>query len=226
MAGVLALSALAGCSGANDRESKPEELLAAAKAKLDAASSARFVLTSANVPEDTASLVGGKGVLARPAKFRGELQVSLGNNVANVSVISVDGTVYAKLPFATTYAETDPKRFGIGDPGALMDPDNGVSNLLVKASKVELADRTRIGNEVVQQITGQVPGQLVADLLVTADATKPVDAIFALTEKTGEVRRVALTGPFFRADLNSTLTVVLDRYGEKVSITAPDVASP
>lgn len=225
VAAVFALAAIAGCSGGGDADSDPKELLATAKEKLDAASSVRFVLTSANVPEGSASLIGGEGVLARPAKFRGDLRVSIGSTTAEVSVISVGGTVYAKLPFASAYAKTEPTRFGIGDPGALMDPDTGLSTLLVKARKLELADRARIGKEVVQEVKGQVPGQLVADLLVTADASKPVAAVFAVTEKTGEVRRVVLTGPFFREGVNSTLTVVLDRYSEKVSITAPDVAS-
>jgi hypothetical protein len=35
------------------------------------------------------------------------------------------------------------------------------------------------------------------------------------------LRQVRLTGPFFQKGKDSTFTLVLDRYGEKVSISAP-----
>jgi lipoprotein LprG len=223
---VLAALALASCSDSSASSDDPRELLAEAKRQLDAAPSARFVLTTAEVPTGTASLIGGKGVLARPAKFQGELNVRIGQGTATVSLISVDGDVFAKLPFATTYSQTDPARFGLGDPGALMDPDKGVSTLLVKATNPKLGEKTRLGSEVLQEVRAKLPGRLIGDLLVNADPAKAVAATFGLAEPKGEVRRVTLVGPFFRSDVNSTLTIVLDRYGEKVTITAPDVASP
>ena len=51
----------------------------------------------------------------------------------DLKVISVDGTVYAQLPFAASYSVVDPAQFGIGDPGALLAPDTGISQLLAKA---------------------------------------------------------------------------------------------
>lgn len=223
---LLALVGSSGCRDSGAPAATPRELLADSKRQLDAASSARFVLTTAGVPAGTASLIGGRGVLARPAKFQGELNVRIGQGTATVSIISVDGNVFAKLPFAASYSETDPERFGLGDPGELMDPDKGLSTLLVKATGAKLGRKTRIGGEVVQEVVAQVPGDVVADLLVSANPEKPVSATFALAEPKGEVRRVTLVGPFFQPDVNSTLTIVLDRYGEKVTITTPEVASP
>lgn len=223
---VFAVFTLSGCRDSAAPETTPRELLADAKRQLDAASSARFVLTTSGVPAGTASLIGGRGVLARPAKFKGELNVRIGQGTATVSLISVDGTVYAKLPFAATYAQTDPERFGLGDPGDLMDPNKGVSTLLVKAKGAKLGKKKRVGSEVLQVVTAQVPGELVADLLVSADPARPVKATFGLAAPKGEVRRVTLVGPFFQRDVDSTLNIVLDRYGEKVTITAPDAAAP
>lgn len=222
---LLGIVALAGCSADAAPKATAADRLAKAKRKLDAASSARFVLTTANVPAGGTALVGGKGVLARPAKFRGDFDVRQDAASATVSIISVGGTVYVKLPFATAYREADLRQFGLADPGKLMDPDTGLSTLLVKAKGAKLGRKTRIAGEVVQEVAGRVPGRLVADLLVNAEPARPVAAKFALTEKTGEVRRVMLTGPFFKAGVSSSLTIVLDRYGEKVTITAPDVAS-
>lgn len=223
---LLAVSGVSGCSKDAAPEVTAAERLAQAKRKLDAASSARFTLTTDQVPESGPALVGGEGVMARPRKFQGDLDVRLGAGTATVSVISVDGKVFAKLPFASAYARTDLKQFGLGDPGELMDPDSGLSTLLVRAENAKFGGKSRINGEVVQEISATAPGEVVADLLVSADPTKPVAANFALTEDTGELRRVTLTGPFFKAGVNSIITVVLDGYGEKVTITAPDVASP
>jgi lipoprotein LprG len=41
---------------------------------------------------------------------------------------------------------------------------------------------------------------------------------------TGQLRRAVLKGPFFAKGKDSTFTLVLDRYGEQVSISAPAVS--
>ena len=48
----------------------------------------------------------------------------------DLAVVSVDGTVYAQLPFTSTFSVVDPAAFGFGDPGALLDPETGISQLL------------------------------------------------------------------------------------------------
>jgi lipoprotein LprG len=39
--------------------------------------------------------------------------------------------------------------------------------------------------------------------------------------ESNELRRAVLTGPFFAPDTDSTYTLVLDRYGQQVDISAP-----
>jgi hypothetical protein len=200
------------------------KLLARAKATVDAASSAHFTITSAHVPSGGAALLGGEGIAARPGKFKGALQVSLAGNRATVEVISTDGKVYAKLPFAAGFAITDPAQFGFADPGKFMDPATGVSNLLVKATRAKLTKKSRIGSDVVQQVTASIPGSIVQDLLTSADPSKPVAATFSIVEKSGQLRRAVVTGPFFQKGVSSTFTIDLDRYGEKVEIRAPSTS--
>jgi lipoprotein LprG len=43
---------------------------------------------------------------------------------------------------------------------------------------------------------------------------------YALTDA-NQVRQVTITGPFFGAGTTSTYTLVLDRYGEPVTISKP-----
>jgi len=222
---AVVVSLLAGCSGGDSgngaSDSGAKKLLASAKEVIDAADSAHFTITSADVPEGGTALVGGEGSAARPGQFEGSLEVSFGGTTATVEVISTDGTVYAKLPFSSAYAETDPAQFGFGDPGLFMDPDEGVSNLLVEATGARLTGTSRIGSEVVQDVEASIPGTVVRDLLVSADPKMPVDATFSIVTESGELRRAVVTGPFFDKDVESTFTIVLDRYGEEVDIRAP-----
>jgi LppX_LprAFG lipoprotein len=216
---AVAAVVLAGCSGGSE-ESAPD-LLARAKTVLDDASSAHFVLASENPPSSGTALLGGEGDLARPASFEGTLQVQAAGGSLDLEVVSVDGTVYAQLPFTSGFSEVDPGQFGFGDPGALLDPDTGISQLLAEAQGAELGEERRVDGEVVREVTARLPGQLVADLLTSQDPEQDVDARFAVATDSGELRRAELTGPFFAADEDATFTLELSDFGADVEITAP-----
>ena len=220
---VLAVPVLTGCGGeASDEESAPE-LLARAKTTLDDASSAHFVLDSEGAPESGTLLVGGEGHLARPAAFEGTLKVRALGSTLDLEVVSVDGTVYAQLPFTTTFSEVDPAAFGFGDPGALLDPETGISQLLESAESAELGEERRVDGEVVREVTAELPGELVEAVLTSADPSQPVQARFSIVAESGELRRAELTGPFFTAGDDATYTVNLSDFGADVEITAPPV---
>src|SRR3954447_469617 len=222
VAPLLAAAVLAGlvsCSGGSD-ESAPD-LLSRAKKTLDDAPSAHFVLDSDGVPSTGTFLVGGKGDIERPSSFQGTLEVQTGGSTADLKVISAEATVYAQLPFVPTYATIDPAQFGFGDPGALLDPGTGISQLLAKAESAKLGEEKRIGGEVVQEVTAEIPGDLVGQILTSKDPSKPVDARFSIATKTGELRRAELTGPFYEAGKDATFTLELTDFGADVHITAP-----
>ena len=219
VAGLALTGVLAGCSGGSE-ESAPD-LLARAKTVLDEASSVHFVLSSENPPEAGTALLGGEGDLARPSAFEGTLQVRAAGGAVDLEVVSVDGTVYAQLPFTTGFSEVDPGQFGFGDPGALLDPETGISQLLAEAKDAELGEERRVDGEVVREVTARLPGQLVADLLTSQDPEQDVDARFSVATGSGELRRAELTGPFFAADEEATYLLELSDFGADVDITAP-----
>jgi hypothetical protein len=220
---LLAAPALTGCGGdAADEESAPD-LLARAKTTLDDASSAHFVLESQGAPESGTVLVGGEGDLARPASFEGTLKVLALGSTLDLQVVSVDGTVYAQLPFTSAFSEVDPAAFGFGDPGALLDPERGISQLLEDAQDAKLGEERRVAGEVVREVTAELPGELVERILTSADPTQPVQARFSIAADSGELRRAELTGPFFVAGDDATYTVDLSDFGADVEITAPPV---
>jgi hypothetical protein len=219
---VFTLPVLAACSGGSEKqEESASDLLARAKTTLDGASSAHFVLDSEGAPESGTLLVGGEGDIARPASFDGALNVRALGSTLDLQVISVDGTVYAQLPFASGFSVVDPAQFGIGDPGALLDPDTGISQLLAKAEGAKLGEEKRVDGDVVREVTAQIPGDLVEQILTSQDPSTPVRARFSIATKTGELRRAELTGPFYAADQDATFTLQLSDFGADVQITAP-----
>jgi outer membrane lipoprotein-sorting protein len=220
MAVLLALPVLAGCTGGGSGDSATE-LLAKAKKTLDATKTVHFVLTSTGAPATGTILTGGEGDIARPSSFQGTLKFqAVGSNV-DLKVISSGGTVYAQLPFAQSYSTIDPAAFGFGDPGKLLDPKTGISQLLTATTNPKLGDQKRVNGVVVREVTGQLPGDLVAKLLTSKDPSKPVQARYSIATDSGQLLRAALTGPFFDATQNGTYTLDLSKYGADVTITAP-----
>ena len=213
-------SVLAGCSGGASEASAPD-LLAHAKHTLDETSSAHFVLSSEGAPKTGTSLIGGEGDIARPSSFDGTLKVNALGSTLDLEVVSIDGTVWAQLPFASSFSEIDPAQFGFGDPGALLDPDTGISQLLGEATGAKLGEERRVDGEVVQEVTAEIPGDLVEQILTSADPSTPVQARFSIAPDSGELRRAELTGPFFTAEDDATYTLELSDFGADVEITAP-----
>ncbi len=221
--GVVLLAAvalqLAGCSGGPD--ASPTELLDRAKVTLDDATSVHFTVDTAEEPDAATGLVGGEGDLLRPESFQGTLQVLVAGNEVDVEVVSVDGTVYAQLPFTSGFTVVDPADFGIGDPAALLDPEAGISQLLERVEDPQLGEERRVDGEVVREVRGTIPGDVVEQLLTSQDPSRPVEARFAITAEGAELRRAELTGPFFTAEDDATYVVDLSDYGADVEITAP-----
>jgi lipoprotein LprG len=214
--------ALAGCGGGEPEESATD-LLARAKTTLDETSSLHFVLTSEGAPTTGTALTGGEGDVLRPASFEGTLQVLAAGASLDLAVVSVDGTVYAQLPFTSGFSVVDPAQFGFGDPGALLDPDTGISQFLAQADAAELGEERRVDGEVVREVSAEVPGDLVEQVLTSEDPSQPVQAMFSVATDSGRLRRAELTGPFYAADRDATFTIEFSDPGADVEITAPTV---
>lgn len=217
-AAALTLVLTAGCTGGD--EVTPEDRLRTAKQAFDSASSVHVTLTTAGVPEAASGVLGGDGVLARPSKFKGRLQVSARGLNVTVEMISVDGQVWAQLPLTSTFTKIDPQDFGVSDPATLFDPDTGVSRLLAAGQNPERQERSRLGREVLDEIAVTLQPAAIKGVL-PVDVQGDVDAVFGISEQNGQLRRAVLTGPFYDAATESTLTFIVDRYGEPVDITAP-----
>jgi lipoprotein LprG len=229
---VLALTglALAGCSGDEDEPEAEEttqaptaqDRLEEAQSVLVDAGSVSLVMEGTDLPEDQPAYVigaAGSGTIEPPA-FEGDITARLAGIQADVPTIAVDGELYVELPFTPSYVNTDPAELGVPDPARLFSADDGLPSLLSRTEGAEFGDQVRAGSDVLQQVTGTLPGDLVVDLLNTGDREADFDVVYGLVEDGWEVRTVQITGPLY-PPAESTYTLTLDDYGVPVEITAP-----
>lgn len=219
--GLLAVLALSGCtSDAQEDETTPEEVLAAAKTKLDETSGVRIDLSTEELPKGVDGILSAEGVGTHAPAFEGDLEVAVGGFPADVPVVAVDGKVYAKLPFTTKFVEVDPAAYAAPDPAGLMDPDEGLSSLLTSAEGVEEGEQVREGENVLTEITATLPGEAVSAVIPSAEESADFDAAFTLDDD-NRLSEVTMTGPFYPKADDVTYTVTFSQYGVAKDIQAP-----
>ncbi len=214
------LTAVSGC-GSSGAPLDPSQLLRDGKKSIDSTPSVHFTLTSQGVTGIGTLITGGQGDASRPNSFAGTLTVVAAGFPVTVNVVSTGGVFYARTPLSSSYDKTDPSAYGFGDPAQLLDPNHGLSSLLTSCTGATDKTADLLAGEQLDEIGCSMPGALVAKLLTSADASQPVQATVGVDAATHQLRRVSLVGPFFDKTHPSTFTVVLDKYGENVTITPP-----
>ena len=223
LAAALA-AVLTGCSSSPEepeptRESA-EQLLGDAKSQLDEAASVHLSVASSEVPSSASGLIGGEGVGTHAPAFQGTFQAKLSGAQANVEVVSLGGTVWAKLPFTPAFVEVEPDTFGIPDPASLLSTESGLTSLLPATQNPSIGPDKREGSDVLTTIDGTLPGAKISGLLGVGDPNGSFQVDYGLVAESNQLRTVDLTGPFFDG-ATSTYSLTLDRYGEPVDIQAP-----
>ncbi|MFA6300680.1 MAG: LppX_LprAFG lipoprotein [Nocardioides sp.] len=219
---VALMVSISACSddGGGGSDETPEEVLAAAKEALDDTSGVTLSLTTDELPEEVDGVLEAKGVATHAPAFDGDLVVVVNGLDVDVPVVSVDGKVYAKLPFTVSFAEVNPADYGAPDPAQLMDPDTGLSGWLAEATGIEEGDRVRDGQIVLSSYSGSLPGDVVDASIPSADADADFPVTFQIDED-GRLRSVEISGPFYGAKGTVDYTVSVDDYGTEQDITKP-----
>ncbi|NUR07420.1 MAG: LppX_LprAFG lipoprotein [Nocardioidaceae bacterium] len=222
LAVLLALALLAtGCSKDSGGDGvSPEQRLAAAKKKLDATTGVRIGLSTERLPAGTNGLVRADGVGTHAPAFKGDITVAVSGVNADAAVVAVDGKVYAKLPFTSSFAQIDPADYGAPDPAALMAQDGGLSSLLTEAKDVTEGDQVRSGKRVLTTYHATVPGSAVAAVIPSASESADFDATFTVDDQ-DRLAGARLTGPFYPKAGDVTYEITFDGYGVSEDIKAP-----
>ena len=222
VAAVLLAVLLAGCSdeGGGESDVTPAEVLAAAKATLDETSGVALSLTTEELPADVDGVREATGVATHAPAFDGDLILVVNGLDVDVPVVSVDGTVYAQLPFTDSFAEVVPADYGAPDPAQLMDPDTGLSSWLTAATGIEEGERVRDGELVLRSYSGTLAGEVVDASIPSARAAADFPVTFRIDED-GRLRSVEASGPFYGPQGMVDYTVTVDDYGTEPDITKP-----
>ncbi|HEX4863469.1 MAG TPA: LppX_LprAFG lipoprotein [Acidimicrobiales bacterium] len=221
-AGVVSALLLVSACGGSGASSSSQSLLQNAKKALDTTAGVHFTLQSSNVVAKGTVIKGGSGDLVRPDRLQGSLDLVVNGFQATVKVVAVGNTVEAQLPFAAAYTKINPSVFGLGNPSALLDPQKGLSSMLTAGTSSKVTGTERIGGELLDEVTTDVPGSAVP-LLPNQNPAQPVVVVAAIDPANHQLRQATLTGPFTSATSNATFTVILTNYGEHVQITLPPV---
>jgi hypothetical protein len=217
----LAAAAAVAVAACGSPPPSPSSLLTEAKQVIDGTSAAHFKLTSTGAAGGGTMITGGEGDIKRPNNFDGTLNVTASGFSVSVQVVSTGGRFYLKDPLSGQFSVTDPAAYGFGDPSQLLDPQRGLSGLLLLCTSTALGNDDRFNGEQLREVTCMIPGRSVAALLTSADPSKAVSATFGIEPSSNQLRRVVLTGPFYSAGVSSTFTLIVDRYGENITITPP-----
>jgi len=222
------VGALAACGGSGKAQVKTPtaaEQLAAAKAKVDAATSMHLTLHSSDIPASVNGVLSGEGTGTHAPAFKGTLGARISGFEATVDVVAIDKLLYVKLPFTTEFVKADPKTYNAPDPAQLFATEGGITSLMTATVNPVEGAKIRVGPDVLKTIKGRLPGASVTKLLNIGDATKTFDVTYGITDPGGELRTVTLTGPFFKGatstPVTSTYVLTLDKYGAPVEISKP-----
>ena len=212
------------CGGGSDggkASGDPAAVLATAKATLDDTSGVHITLSTDDLPEGVTGIVRADGDGTHAPAFDGSITVKLLGQSVDVPVIAVDGVVYAKLPFTSSFQDIDPGEYGAPDPAALFTSDAGLSSLLPATTSLKAGASVRGGEgnrEVLTTYTGTVAGTTVSNFIPSASGD--FDATYTVADD-GELRQLVLTGEFYDHADASTYTIGFDDYGSSPDISAP-----
>lgn len=215
--------AAAGCSGGEPEapERSAEERLTAAYKALYAAKTVSLDLTSADVPktENGVTVATGSGIVdPTEPKFQGTITGTVQGIAATVEVIAVGDDTYLKL-FTPDFRPYDLSTLGAPNPATFFNSDTGISSLLLRTGNPTVGARTRVGGEIVTEVSGTLPSPVVADLFSLDDAQGDFRVVYGLTD-TDQLRTASLVGGFF-GSTESRYTLTLTDYGTPVEITRP-----
>jgi lipoprotein LprG len=211
--------ALAGCkgSGSSDNDEPPADRLAAAKKSLDDAQYVGFTIETENLPDGVDGLKKADGTGTHEPSFTGDVDVQAAISIS-APVVSVGGTVYAKLPIVG-WREIDPGDYGAPDPAALMDTDTGLSSLFTQTIDPTRGDQTRDGDHVLDTIHGTVPGSAVRQLFPSA-GDGDFDVTYALTGDDA-IEVIDVAGPFYGDQGDVEYRLAFDLDADPVDIQPP-----
>lgn len=217
----LVLVLTSACSGSEETPDDPATALEAAKGTLDETPGLRIKLSTDKLPEGVDGVIDATGIGTHAPAFEGDVKLIVNSLSVDVPVVAVEGQVFAKLPFTTTFAEIEPSDYGAPDPAQFMATTGGISDWLTEATDVAEGEQVREGEDVLTTYDGTLPGAAVAEVIPSADEAAEFPATFRIDDE-GRLVSAEVTGPFYGAKGGEVAyTVTLSDYGTDKDIVRP-----
>jgi lipoprotein LprG len=218
---LIACGLLTACGGSSPPPD-PQTLLHDAKQSLDSAHDVHFHIESSNTPKNAGTyIISGDGLAARPNQFSGTISLSANGFPLAVSMVATNGKFWIQLPFQSSWIQADPKQYGFNDPGLLLDPNQGLTSLLIDPTNIKMLDRDRYQGEELDEVQAGANGQRVTQIITGGDSSATFTVTYGLDVDTHQLRRVVITGPLVVKGQNSTYTCIFTDYNQNVSVTPP-----
>ena len=203
---ALVPALLAGCTGSGGSSDDP---LASAQQELEETSGVQLTMSTDRVPQGSDGFLRLEGTATNAPAFDGKVKIYVNDLTDTLPMVAVDGAVYAQLPYTDVFAEVEPADYGTPDPAELMDPGHGIAGWLAETQDVEENDG---------EVTGRIPGRVIAELFETAERGGTFEATYTLEDD--RLQRAVVTGPFYEGK-DTTYTLDVSQYDVTEDITRP-----
>lgn len=219
---AVAAGLVAGCSSGS---STSTETLPDAAGLLQQSSAATKSITSAHVD----IVVDGKVTGLPLKKLSGDLTnvpatavdgnatITMGGSDLDVGLVVIDGNLYAALT-PNNWLDMGPAA-DVYDPSAILNPDNGLANLLNSISDPKSEATEKIGGVDTVRISGQVSVEAMDKLIPQLKVTSPIPGT-AWVEKDGDHRLVQVK---VAPSDSGSIQMTLSEWNKPVTVTKPQV---
>jgi len=220
---VLVAIAAAGCGGGGSKED-PAVVLRRSAAATEKVETFHFALDIAKVPTSAKGLqlTGAEGDAKVPDAVKAEVSGRFAGFPLSTSLVSTGGRLWIKNPLSGSWQAVDVAT----TPAFLLDPSKGVLALMRAMTDLHDAGSEDVDGASTTRIAGKVDASKVGRLVAAKGGAGSVDVTLWIGKDDAILRRIQVTGPVGKGEpADAVRTVELSRFGEPVTVEAPEGAS-
>ena len=222
---ALAALAVAGCGGGGGGSGvDPATIVRESAAATEKVETFHFALDISKVPTSAKGLqlTGAEGDAKVPDELKAQVSGTFVGIPLSTKLVAAGGKLWIENPLTRAWQSVD-----VGTtPGFLLDPQKGVLGVMRGMTDVKEDGSEDVGGVSTTRITGTVDKAKVGPLAaVTADSGS-VDVTLWIGKDDSILRRVEVAGPIASKEpADAVRTIELSRFGEPVTVEAPEGAS-
>ncbi len=218
----IATTLVAGCSSGSKQSSGPlpdaTTLVKQATEQTKNLKSAHLVLTvNGKIPGLTLKTLSGD-LTTNPTAATGNVNFTIGGSDIDANFVVFEGILYATLT-PNKWSDFGPAA-QIYDPSQILNPDNGLANLLANLTDAKAEGRDTINGQTTIRISGKVTAQAVNQIASPFNAKEPVPTTVWIQE-TGDHQ---LAQAKLDKGSGNSVQMTLSNWGEQVHVTKPPVS--